>query len=804
MKRYPLSLLFLLSGLFVAGQSPQDALQRLKDSFPQERIHIHFDKDVYMAGETSWFKAYLFSGFLPSDLSANFIAELVDPNGRVVMRKKMPIISATVSGNFELPDTLAQGSYTVRAYTPWMLNFDDGFIFRKSIYIYKPGPGKNVERQNTGNNRIDFFPEGGELAAGVVNVVAFKATDAFGMPVNVTGRLLDANGSELNMFNSIHDGMGTFGFVPQAGKEYFAAVTFDDSSAKKIKLPLATDVGYSLQVREESETKRRIIVARSPGATPVPLTLIGQMQHQLLFQQVLEPQGSTAVLSVDTRSFPSGILQLTVLSGGGEPLVERLVFINNNDYRLPIDLKQEKVSLEKKAKNILSFTLPDSIVGSYSVAVVDDERTLENKDADDIVSRLLLTADLKGYVHNPSFYFASNNRSTRALLDLVMMTNGWRRFQWKEILANRFPEIRHHDQNYIQISGTVYSSRTKKPIEGGEANFILRTKDSVTDFFQASVGKDGRFYIDNLAYSDSAEFSFQLNTKKNREKELFIKLDNDTVDFARQAAGIFASSPVSFPLYVPVSDSLNLLYTISTDTSGRFKLLEAVTVTAKKRRPVDELNARYARGIFASMNMVRILDLVNNNAGAGALNVLQYIQGRIGGIRVVTAGFPPQYQVYNNRAMSLTGGPIPVPLFLDEMSVTPAQLETVPMHQVAMIKYFTTGFMGNPGSGSSSALAVYTKKGPDLASSADYLNAFKYPGYSVVRQFYAPDYDASPSSRALPDRRTTLLWQPEVKFDANNEKYLIEFFNSDNARKIKVVIEGMTADGKLVREVRRF
>ena len=148
-------------------------------------------------------------------------------------------------------------------------------------------------------------------------------------------------------------------------------------------------------------------------------------------------------------------------------------------------------------------------------------------------------------------------------LDLVMMTHGWRRFQWNLALKDQFPVLLYRDQNHLQLSGTIFSERTKKPVAGGDANFILRTKDSLTDFFQVPIGNDGRFAIEDLVYSDSAQFSFQYNSKKNREKELYIELDKDTVDYLHTGSSLLASSPNNFPFYKPVFDSLNALFSFA-------------------------------------------------------------------------------------------------------------------------------------------------------------------------------------------------------------------------------------------------
>ena len=800
MKKKLLTFSFVLASFLICGQNPQKVLQQLNDSFPQERIYIHYDKEVYLAGETIWFKAYLLAGFMPSELSANFFIELINGKNQIIIQKRFPILSGTAIGSLELPDLIPAGNYMVRAYTPWMLNFDEDFLYRKSFFIYKPGEN-NLSPVNTKPQyNFNFFPEGGDIVNGVVNVVAFKVSDQYGTPAAINGKLLDETGNQLTSFNSVHDGMGTFGFLPLAGVKYEAEILFADGTIKKFPLPMVKESGWALQVREENETRRRIILTKPGTETTTDLVLIGQMQQHLLFEQLVEVQDNSAIVSLDTRSFPSGILQLTVLNKNGIPLAERLLFINNNDMLLPVNLAADSISLKKKAKNILSFSLPDSVLGSYSLSVVDDGKFLGREGREDIISHLLLTSDLKGYIHNPSFYFTNNDKATRKALDLVMMTNGWRRFNWASVLKNHFPNITNHERNHIQLSGTIFSERTRKPVSGGEANFILRTKDSLTDFFQVAIGDNGRFILDDLVYSDSAQFSFQLNSKKNREKELFIQLDKDNTTFSVPVKSPFSGLGMNNHAYLLAPDSLKSLYNFSKDTSGNYRTLESITVIGKKKRPLEELNQRYTTGIFSSTNMVRILDLVNNEPGAGAQNVFQYVQGRIGGLRIIPSGNPPTYTIYSGRAMSLTGGPIPVPLFLDEAPTTSQQLATIPMNQVAMIKYFQSGFMGNPGIGSTQALVVYTRKASDVKSiGPGYLHAFTYPGYSPTKEFYAPDYEENPEAKDLQDRRITLLWQPDLKPDPVAGKYIIRFFNSDNARRVRINLEGVTADGKLVK-----
>ena len=120
----------------LAGLAQIDSMINLYgERFPHEKIYVHFDKPAYNTGETIWFKAYLFSGIAPSHISRNFYAELVDPSGKILQQKIVPIFEASAAGSFDLPATLNTTTVIFRAYTTWMLNFDSSFLYTKTFRI---------------------------------------------------------------------------------------------------------------------------------------------------------------------------------------------------------------------------------------------------------------------------------------------------------------------------------------------------------------------------------------------------------------------------------------------------------------------------------------------------------------------------------------------------------------------------------------------------------------------------------------------------------------------------------------------
>jgi len=184
--------------LMLHGQQVDSMLKVYAIHYPQEKIHVQMDKKIYRPGETIWFKAYIFSGAEPSLMSRNFYAELSDASGSILQRNIYPVTESSTAGSFYVQENLRSRYLHIRAYTTWMTNFDTAFYFGKDIRIYDPQrDSADVVPVVRAETKIQFFPEGGDLVAGIESAVAFKANDQFGQPVAVVGAVQDRTGKEL-------------------------------------------------------------------------------------------------------------------------------------------------------------------------------------------------------------------------------------------------------------------------------------------------------------------------------------------------------------------------------------------------------------------------------------------------------------------------------------------------------------------------------------------------------------------------------------------------------------------------------
>jgi hypothetical protein len=780
----------------VFAQKPIDSLfAPLDGRYLQEKIYIQYDKEFYNPGNTVWFKAYLTANSEASRISHTMYAELIDEQGKVLQRKTIPILESGAASSFELAEKMSSNKLFVRAYTQWMTNFDSSLLYLQPLNVVLPKP--QVAGKSANSYSIAFFPEGGDLVKGIRTRIAFKATDKYGVPYNAAGNILDGAGKKIATFSSVHDGMGFFFIEPAGGTKYTALWKDKNGTAVTTPLPEVKEQGISLSV---SFTDSGLVYAvkRPDDADDAfkSLTIFAQMQNRMGYMARVKLQSKTEVSApIQTSGMLDGVLQITVFNGNDIPVAERLVFVNNNQYSFPTDIHMADQHITKRGHNALQIDVGDTLRGNLSMSVTDADINVPGKDGQNIFSGLLLTSDLKGSVNNPAYYFTDND-SAKSNLDLVMMTNGWRRFKWENVLAAKWPELKHAPGEYLAIYGNIYGL-SKSQLTGRDLTGFIKTSDKQVDLISIPVSPDGLFYTGNAYFFDTARVFYQLNNDKDKKLT-----DRATFNFGRGTEFLPSSPADLFPaLNIPlVSDSAAILKSLANssglnaqqrDALNKEKTLEAVTVKAKTKSLKEKTNEEYASGMFSGGDdMVFVTE--GDPRAQSATNVLQYLQSMVAGLQINTSGDG-----------SVTWRGQKTDLFLDQNNTDIDMIQGINMADVAMIKVFRPPFFGAPGGGAGGAVAVYTKKGSARGYTGSGLNSVLVYGYSSLKQFYSPDYSSSPVDNT-PDVRTTLYWQPYILLDKKTRRVTIPFYNNDNCKRIRVVIEGLNELGQLTREEKIF
>ena len=775
----------------------------------QEKAYLHLDRPVYATGETIWFSAYVVdaSRHQLDSLSRVLHVDLVSPEHKVVARRTLRLRGGRASGDLDIADSLAAGTYVLRAYTNWMRNAGEDFIYSRRLSIWPASPlsppdgptgsaGAAAAVKNAASARPDvqFFPEGGYLVEGLPGVVACKATDASGRGLSVRGQILTAqNTVVVSAFSSRHAGMGRFSFVPGAGQRYHARLTLPDGSTADYPLPVSQPGGYSLHVAETPDdflVEARYRGAAGAAAPASPVQLLTQVRGVVAYPGPRSITGdSPAAWRMPKKNYPNGIVHFTLFDGQGTPRCERLAFVQNGPTALRVTLVADQPSYGAHAPVQLLVRVADAVgqpvAANLSVAVSDAGLSALDPLAETIASRLLLTSDLVGYIENPGYYFREQSAATAQALDDLLLTQGWRRFVWKDVLAGQALAARFLPEEGIGLSGQVVSEHGNRPIPNSQLTFLqTRPAKNITT---ASTDALGRFNFVGFPVLDTAIITLQARRAQGGANVL-IRPDAGPTP-ARQllpALPPLAAAPPGVASFVRRSRQAQAAdLDLHPEKAIRSIRLDNVAVTAK-RIAVPKDDPRRLYGATGGT----VVDFANNPSAQGGMSVLQLLQGRVAGLTI--SGNPP------NMSVQIRGQGTPL-FILDGQRVDVDVISTISSSDIESVEVFKGAEAAIFG-GTGGAIAIYTKRANPNYKGADRppapgIATVKLPGYYPAREFYQPRYNALLTNPPADPRTSTLYWNPAVRTNAQGEAEL-HFFTADGSGTFQAVVEGLSAAGQ--------
>jgi hypothetical protein len=775
------------------------------DSFtikrPTEKVYLHLDKNNYDMGDTVWYKAYTVIGthHQLSALSGVLYVDLTGPSDKIIARQVLHLVSGVAWGSLPLPVQVKPGDYYIRAYTNWMRNDAPDYFFHQKIHI---GGFEATTKARITDNKPDvqFFPEGGELVDGLRSKVAFKVVGANGYGIDVKGRINDNTGNVVADVATRHLGMGVFAFTPQSGKNYKLEITSGET-VLSVPLPQAKTEGYVFGINNSDPDSIFIkvaanealfkhmrhsgfyIVARSGGKTYYTAT--GKLEDMIF------------TASIDKKRFPSGIAQFTLCSENGEPLNERSIFIQNADtLKLAMKITKSAALRGKVMVDLHSGGSDDApAAGTFSVSVVNESLTADDElSQGSIFSHLLLTSDLKGYVEQPGYYFTNPDEKTRADLDVLMLTQGYSRFEWKPILDGNYPAITYQPESTLHLSGSV-STPGGKPIPGGTVTLIGTKNRLMTD---TVTDANGHFNFTGLELPDSA--SVILSAKK-MNKSTSVDIHIDSTDYPPIIRPDNHGVPFVDDDTTKATDATNSNQQERTDFLNRKHQLKGVTIKARYVRKKPDLhNSDNLNGPGHADQIIMADDLKDApslyDALVGKLNGVDLNIDRFDNVTAINRRVHGMHQpskmildIDGNLSPGTTLNEInPKIIHSIEVLTSPANL---------MIYGYDVG----------GVFVITTKRAGDK----DFMDTppapgtiqYTFNGFYKIREFYSPKYDNPQGNTTIPDLRSTIYWNPNLVTDKDG-KASFEYFNSDTKGVYRVVVEGIDGNGDLGRQVFKY
>ncbi|MFI5163607.1 MAG: TonB-dependent receptor plug domain-containing protein, partial [Sphingobacteriales bacterium] len=471
----------------------------------------------------------------------------------------------------------------------------------------------------------------------------------------------------------------------------------------------------------------------------------------------------------------TGIATISLFSAASEPLAERLIFIQNYD-QLNLEVSSDKTSYPKRGKTTLTLKAinrrGEPAAGHFSVSVIDESKVPDDENSENtILSDLLLTSDLKGTIEEPNYYFNNINNKTIADLDLVTLTHGYRRFEWKKLLNNEYQPIAFQPEKGLQIAGLV-KSLSGSPIVNGKVS-LISMRNGI--FSTTTTDNLGHFHFSNLVFSDSTKFMLQAVTAKGK--------NNTSLSYE-------VDTPLNIASAVKSNDNrVNQLMQahvkndkeqVAFDRYGGIKreTLKEVVVRDRKTKHYSPngnlISPELADQLITSEDLEKI--------GGSSLKekILEKFYGRARGAGLIVVdgvSMPDRFNIDNLNA---------------------SDVETVAAVYGANAAIYGMRAVGG-------VWLITTKQGKEL-DPKDIASFGVLPiipkGFYKAREFYSPKYENMQSSRQ-PDLRSTIYWKPELQTGKDGAA-AFEYFNADGAGKYRVTIEGVDDQGNIGRRVYRY
>jgi hypothetical protein len=764
-------------GCLRAQDSPTAALTGELDTWRsghiQEKIFVHTDKEFYLAGEICWFKLYLVDASLhrPLDLSKVAYLEWLDKDNRPVLQAKIGLREGHGDGSVYLPLTMHSGYYKLRAYTSWMKNFGvDGF-FEKAITVVNARKSAEAAAvPATPQYTIGFFPEGGNLVAGLSGTIAFKIADRYGQSTECTGVITEDDQDTVARFQTQRFGLGSFVLTPRSGHRYRSTARLADGTAISSLLPVAYPAGMVMHVTAEGDNRYRVDVQSTTAMTDI--FLLADTRQSVKWAGAATLKDGKASFLVDRSRLGEGISHLTVFDSRRQPVCERLVFQQpSQPLQLTVKSDQATYSTRKKINLQVNSTADGNspVAADCSVTVFRVD-SLQSAASGHIFGYLWLNSDLKGKIESPEYYF--DHPEDRQALDNLLLTHGWRRFRWEDIQSQKPPVFEYPlEFNGAIISGKVVDARTGNPATRNVQGY-LSVPGTRTQFTSATCDEGGRIHFELKDFYGGPEVIAQTSPEDSSYR---IDINNPFSEkYAEAPLPMFQFPRPDATLLTDKSVATQVLNRYAGEQLKRFTLVPGVdTNVFYHKADHSYLLDDYTR--FTTMEEVMreyvVLMLVQRRQGHFHLPLLDL------GIN----------QFFATDPLILLDG---VPVFnIDSLMV----LDPLKMRKLETVQHRC--FMGSV---NFSGIMNWTSYKGDLAGYILDPRAavVDYEGLQMQREFYAPSYATDEQATShLPDFRNVLYWAPMLPTDGQG-RGVLSFYTSDLPGKYVVIVEGLAGDGR--------
>lgn len=836
--RSVLFMLFIMLSFGICGQVPQAKIifdkyfsqaQKFAKDFPHEKAYLHFDNTSYYVGDTIWFKAYvtLADQRQYSNISRPLYVELLDQSGHIADRQIIKLEKGEGNGQIILPLSMFSGYYEIRAYTRWMLAFDEPQYFSRTFPIYKFSGKGGIERNITTYTlssdmekrpvkmkdklSLSFFPEGGQLVEGIESKVAFKVESKDSGNISLHGIIENVNGDKITSFETMHDGMGYFMYTPSS-KDAHASVLYHGDKYE-FQLPKALKSGYTIKT-DCNAGGLSVDVSSNVQAKSDTLGLfISHQGYPCLYQLVCFEKGNIQRFILPIRKLPSGLLQVSLIDRTGKTLCERFVFSYPSS---PLQIVPDKLKRVYSPYEPITCQLQvntskgEPVSQKLSVSIRDAVRSDYLEYDNNIFTDLLLTSDLKGYIHQPGYYFSSPSLKKQIELDLLLLIHGWRKYDMSSIIAEPGFTPKQLPESQLILNGQVKSTLFKKKLKDIELSVMLKKNEEVV-IGSTVTDANGNFKIPLEDFIGTTEAIIQTKkVGKERTKDTSISIDRH-----------FSPNPRKLDYnelhlnYKDISkwqhevDKSDSLYIDSISKAEGMHLLGDVVVKSKQHFDYNVSTKISEKSIDAYYDVRRTLDELRDN-GKVVSTIPELME-------MISSQF-----YWNHSDDSYSYRQKPICFVMDNKILSNVEVSMM----LTEVDGLSSIIISNGIGGLSEDIIQNSKKsdmsdsiGVDVSKLDKYCIFYLIPvphrdvmnksqasplgtrqtlmqGYSVEYESYSPAYPNRELYMDKVDKRRTLYWNPSLMTDRNG-KAIIKCYNNQYSTPLVIDVETLGSDGQI-------
>ncbi len=820
-------------------------IHQFNNIFPQEKVYLEFDNTAYFQGETIWFKAFVTHATTFKNAPSKVLyVDLIAPNGEVLRKQKHKIVGGQCDGAFKLLDVgtsqsrekrgmtiYPSGFYEIRAYTQNMLDFSKEAIFSRVIPVYtKPElEGEYDEacvilkedkifeiedRDDAADDEklrrvnVSFYPEGGDLVLGLPSRVAFKATgpDAFG----IDGYIVTGSRDTVR---TLHDGMGSFMITPD-GRE---TVQFIDSQGKSysFSLPKSVKSGYTMIASSPVDSVMNVNIRRTADHVGEHTALAVTCRGELVYFEETGTRDSVE-LTLDSSLWPVGVCRMTLYNQEGKILSSRSLFHNNPEFKSPtVTLSLDSLSRQPFSMEVLNFKITDrngNPLHDRFCLSVRDHTDYGTGHTDNLMTNLLLSSDLRGYIHEPAWYLESNDQEHREALDLLTLVQGWERYEWKYMTGlTQFVE-RHRIEDSLTMNGWLLSYVKREPVKEVTVSASFRPNENKSRFesFKFRTDTNGYFGFDLSDFYGKGEMGIRLTRERSSGKikhPTGIRIRFERADMP--ASRIFTKEEID----LNHNSRRNALIQTQDQTvlyGGQPRVIKKDLGIVLDEVDIDEERTRVNFDEFVSWDVEEDTE-AELDMGEYSTFMYDYLLSKgvplvydLVGDKYTISGHEVKLYIHDNYKI-MDKKPFDYPWQIDMIDVKSIIVYDRPMRLVDMLQYMPLIKYDRIDSIENwytnyhlfYLIDVQVKEESELLSYKAIRDLSqrktKVIGYSEPVQFYAPQYPAGGMEGDI-DARRTLYWNPNVITDKDGNAR-VEFYNNSYSKNFVISGAGLTAGG---------